>query len=306
MFPVAIFCLLLGSLGSYEAKIKAVSDEKLINSYPIIMAHDAASGEIVEERDHVVMEWTRTQGTGLVGQLNCGARSFDYRPYLQGGVLFAHHGPVVVHKTMSSSVEEVMDWCNDNNDELVVLYVTSCDGDEGCMDAAKALLAKKNVYTISECANLQGLTYGEAKKLGKLRKGGSLIAVIECTTENYDPSLACTGKGYVCYDWGWPEHTASVPWDAFSAYMFSTTAADPTATSPNLWMAQAHWQSTTASVVLGTLHNSSLLLDESRGGVNIWVEKSIRSGLFKYLNILELDNVCDNGNNILAALREHF
>eukprot|EP01032_Pedospumella_encystans_P037454 gene37454-42422_t len=67
------------------------------------MAHDAASGEIVEERDHVVMEWTRTQGTGLVGQLNCGVRSFDYRPYLQGDVLFAHHGPVVVHKTMSSS-----------------------------------------------------------------------------------------------------------------------------------------------------------------------------------------------------------
>jgi hypothetical protein len=271
----------------------------------MIMAHDAASGEIVEDRDHVVMDWTRTQGTGLVGQLDCGARSFDYRPYLKGDILFAHHGPVVVHKTTSSSVDEIIDWCNANEDELVVLYVNSCDGDDGCLDKTKELLDKKNVYTMSQCSDLHSLTYGQAKRLGRLHKGGHLIVVIGCTTENYDDTLACTGKDYVCYD-SWPENTSDIPWNAFSAYMDKTTASDPTTTSPNLWMAQAHWQSSTASVVFGTLHNSSLLLDESRGGVNLWVEQSIRAGGFKYLNLLELDNVCDNGNNILSALRAHY
>ena len=44
-------------------------------------------------RTHVVDKWAQTQSSGLGGQLECGARSFDYRPYLdEDGVLYAHHG----------------------------------------------------------------------------------------------------------------------------------------------------------------------------------------------------------------------
>jgi hypothetical protein len=299
-----LYSLVLANVVFCDAR-PSVADDKYLNSYPMIMAHDAASGEIVEERDHVLMEWTRTQSTGLVGQLDCGARSFDYRPYLEKDVLFAHHGPVVVHKTMSSSIDDILNWCSSNDNELVVLYVTSCDGDDGCLDKTKELLNEKKVYTITECDDLQGLTYGQARKLGKRVRGGSLISVVGCTTENYDSTLACTGKDYVCYD-SWPEGTRDIPWNAFSSYMSTVTSSDPTLSSPNLWMAQAHWQSSAASVVFGTLHNSSLLLDESRGGVNAWVEETIIAGGFKYLNLLELDNVCDNGNNILDTLRKYY
>jgi hypothetical protein len=42
---------------------------------------------------HVVDDWAQTQSIGLAGQLDCGARSFDYRPYLKDdGELYAHHG----------------------------------------------------------------------------------------------------------------------------------------------------------------------------------------------------------------------
>ena len=84
-------------------RLATVTDDTLLTSLPLIMSHDAASGEIIEERDHVVMDWTKTQSVGLVGQLDCGARAFDYRPYLdKHDVLYAHHGPVVIHTTMES------------------------------------------------------------------------------------------------------------------------------------------------------------------------------------------------------------
>eukprot|EP00600_Ochromonadales_sp_CCMP1393_P004050 CAMPEP_0174993418 /NCGR_PEP_ID=MMETSP0004_2-20121128/23062_1 /TAXON_ID=420556 /ORGANISM="Ochromonas sp., Strain CCMP1393" /LENGTH=275 /DNA_ID=CAMNT_0016247527 /DNA_START=133 /DNA_END=960 /DNA_ORIENTATION=+ len=275
----------------------------------MIMAHDAASGEIIEERDRVVMDWTRTQSVGLVGQLDCGSRAFDYRPHLQHGVLFAHHGPVVVHKTMKSSILDIMGWCSKNPEELVVLYVTSCDGDDGCMDQAKQLLEEMNVYTVSDCDDLKTLTYGKAKELGRLSDGGSLVAVVECTNGNYDSTLNCYGKSFVCYD-SWPENTTYIPWEAMANYMISVTASDPTTSesnpSPYLWMAQAHWQSDTYSVVAGTLHNSSLLEDNRRSKINKWVEDSIYRGDFKYLNMLELNNVCENGPAVLEALRAMY
>ena len=56
----------------------------------MIMSHDAASGYL--NREHVVADWTDTQGATLSEQLDCGSRSFDYRPYYKDGELFAHHG----------------------------------------------------------------------------------------------------------------------------------------------------------------------------------------------------------------------
>ena len=61
-----------------------------LSEYAILMSHDAATGYL--QRDHVVADWAITQSIDLVGQLDCGARSFDYRPYYTNGELFAHHG----------------------------------------------------------------------------------------------------------------------------------------------------------------------------------------------------------------------
>jgi len=289
--------------------IPPIARDILLNNYPMIMSHDAVSGEFDENRDNVVTDWTRTQGVGLIGQLDCGSRSFDYRPYLSNGVLYGHHGGVVVHKTMRSSVVEVVDWCNHNPDDLVVLYVTDCEGDDGCLTHVQSLLDSLNVYTISDCSILSTLTYAKAQFYSRLRKGGYLLALIGCVTENYDPAINCYGPSFVCYD-SWPMNSSAAPWQDFSNYMLTVTSVDPTtngsAAYSNLWMAQGHWQSTAVSISLGALHNSSLLLDESRSGTNKWISDHISQRKLTYLNFLELDNVCNHGLEIYEAMRETY
>jgi hypothetical protein len=69
---------------------------------------------------------------------------------------------------------------------------------------------------------------------------------------------------------------------------------------------QAHWQSTALSITLGTLHNSSLLLDEERSNINGWMAQQVTDKVYPHLNIVEVDHVCDHGlelYNSLAAYR---
>jgi hypothetical protein len=98
--PLALIgsCLVTVTSISVSTSIAASASRIPLNQYPILLSHDAATGDLDKERDHVVDDWAQTQSTGLVGQLNCGARGFDYRPYLKDGTLYAHHGPVVIHK----------------------------------------------------------------------------------------------------------------------------------------------------------------------------------------------------------------
>jgi hypothetical protein len=76
------------SLAQSLAPERKLQNDYTLNRYPIIMSHDAATGEIVEERDHVVDDWAKTQSVGLVEQLNCGARSFGTTMFCDFG--FTH------------------------------------------------------------------------------------------------------------------------------------------------------------------------------------------------------------------------
>ena len=69
---------------------------------------------------------------------------------------------------------------------------------------------------------------------------------------------------------------------------------------------QCLWEETTNSVVVGELHGSTLLDDESRSGLNALVTARIRSGQIdtSRLNLVEVNNVCDGGLELLAALRD--
>jgi hypothetical protein len=73
----------------------------------------------------------------------------------------------------------------------------------------------------------------------------------------------------------------------------------------------AHWQSDAESVVVGTLHRSSLLLDESRSGMNAWVIAKLQESVnangtqyFKNVNLVEVDNVCDGGLEMYKVLQQ--
>jgi hypothetical protein len=175
---------------------------------------------------------------GLTAQLDCGSRAFDYRPYLKDGVLFAHHGPIVVHKPMDESLREVEDWCGENKQDLVIFYATSFDGDgDGdCYAAALALVNAHNVYAITDCSELQSLTYESARELGRMANGGSMIALFECVEGQYDETNVCYSKDSICYESSWGGSTEK-PWAHMKAYMEAATKALPV-DDGRLWQAQ--------------------------------------------------------------------
>lgn len=56
------------------------------------------------------------------------------RPTVVDGQLLMHHGDVIVHKPFADAIASVVQWAAKNQSELVVLYVTDCNGD-GCEGA---------------------------------------------------------------------------------------------------------------------------------------------------------------------------
>jgi len=56
-------------------------------------------------------------------------------------------------------------------------------------------------------------------------------------------------------------------------------------------------------VVLGTLRRSSLLEDQKRSSLNAKLAAAVSSGRWQQVNLLEVNDVCDGGPDLLAALR---
>jgi hypothetical protein len=70
-------------------------------------------------------------------------------------------------------------------------------------------------------------------------------------------------------------------------------------------MLQAHWQYSAKSVASGVVLFSSILSDETRSSTNERILNELNHGRWgSNLNILELDNVCDQGKNIAEVLRQ--
>jgi hypothetical protein len=261
------------------------------------MAHDAATGEIVRERDGPVVAYVITQNGTIPRQLDCGVRSLDYRPYLDSnGDLIASHGDFKVHKKMADTITDITTWLASHPTELVLLYVSHCGGASGCGDAAANLLSSRKISSIHDCGILNTLTVMNATKLGALPSGGSLLAVFDCMDEQYDPSIECYGKNFTCYN---PD-SEDFPMMRFKRYMNTSTTAVPS--SGQLWMTQAHWQNSAETVELGILHGSTILLDEQRAGINAWLLRAIQTHLFSHLSIVEVDNACDLGPQLYTAL----
>ena len=182
---------------------------------------------------------------------------------------------------------------------MVILYITDCAGDSGCLNATSKVLEANNVLTISNCADLNDWS------VESLLVKTNLLSIIGCVDEQYDPTLNCYGQGFVCYD-SWPQNSKDIPWSAFKKYVEKTTSFVPV-TDGRFWMTQAHWQSTAESVIFGTLHNSSLLQDELLSGMNDWlVENVLNITTFPHLNFLEVDNVCHRGVDINHMLKERM
>lgn len=109
-------------------------------------------------------------------------------------------------------------------------------------------------------------------------------------------------KPYTCYK---DSSTKSLPVNRMLAYLQQVGAQGPPANG-RLYTYQALWQEDTSSVVLGILHGSSLLLDEERSGLNSIVRSQILNGSYPSINFMEVNNVCNGGPELLAALRSRL
>lgn len=160
----------------------------------------------------IIDRFAQTQSGGITSQLDCGSRSFDWRPHVRadGTVVFSH-GPVTVNHSMSSAAAEVVAWAAEHaseaEDAFVLLIVSHCDSDvPGMTDAqcyaaaADALRAAGlvNVYIgDAGCAAASDWTLGAAMKAAALPRGGFAAATVNCpgsdTPNVYDDRLSCTG-----------------------------------------------------------------------------------------------------------------
>mmetsp|Transcript_88693 Transcript_88693/g.253471 ORF Transcript_88693/g.253471 Transcript_88693/m.253471 type:complete len:276 (+) Transcript_88693:90-917(+) len=175
-----------------------------LNEYGFLMTHDSATGYLnsrrrlsevegtaTEQVGGVVNDWAITQSTGFGGQLGCGARAFDVRPYQKDdGSIIMHHGDVKVDHSFTEAIQEVIDWANSNTDELVLLYLSHFDGASTCETEVKAAMATLGVH-VAACSELSGLTVDGAMTLGALSGGGRVLATDGCVAENYDSSITC-------------------------------------------------------------------------------------------------------------------
>eukprot|EP01038_Epipyxis_sp_PR26KG_P005315 gene5315-7379_t len=308
VFVLLINYLIISST-SVIAKLKTkVASGKFLNQYGIIQTHDSATGEFEDSRDHIVTRWAQTQRGSIVDQLDCGARSLDYRPYLSNnGTLYAHHGPIVVYKKMDDTIQEILRWTEENPTELIIISLSHCVDErfnnnyyaDSCHTQMQQLLNQYNIHLITnnDCSPLDTMTMESA--LSK----GNILAIIGCSTGYWDPSLTCTSKDYVCYD-SWPTNTSSIPWSKLEDSLLYWSSFVPVSNGI-FWGYGANWQSSAESDIFGTLHNSSLLLDEERSGINAWTTKTIQQGRLQYINMLGIDNVCDGGEELFKALQQH-
>ena len=196
---------------------------------------------------------------------------------------------------MKLDMEDIISWSYHNSDELVLVYASHFDGASGCEQASYDLLISMGIYTINDCTELKTLSFNEAKRKGTiinhLGQKGHVIAVMNCMNENYDPSITCYDETYVCYE-SWPANSTSIPFEKLNNYVLTTTSSSNriVSNSSSLWMVQFHWQSDAASVILGTLHNSSIIEDVNRSNINLYIESYIYSKQMKY--IFSIITVC--------------
>lgn len=309
---------------------------KPFNQHAMIMAHDAATSYLEGGLLHQINQWTKTQADGgFTGMLNCGARAFDFRAKMDDGKLIFHHGPISVPHAVSDALDEIVDWANVNAktaEEIVLVHAFTCEGD-GCAAALADAFAQRNITYITDCGELKGLTLQGAASRAKLPGGGLVLAVKDCLVDHYQSEVACSGylsgdttalgkeaaqvraeaavaeveagglpSFYTCYA---DSSSNSYPLERMFSYLNNVSkAAAPS--SGYLYSHQALWQETEASVAIGVTQLSSLLKDEERAKLNALLTERVTSGQWDVstANLVELNNVCDGGPALLAALRK--
>lgn len=89
--------------------------------------------------------------------------------------------------------------------------------------------------------------------------------------------------------------------DPFWKY-FDDTTNKATPPTDKMYVTQAHWQYDGKTVALGTAKRSCIINDEKQSKMNENVAAQIHKGTHKNLFLLQVDNVCNHGPELAAAL----
>jgi hypothetical protein len=267
-----------------------------LNTFPLLQAHDAGTVYLAQSDPlaEVALRFARTQSGGSVtALLDCGARAFDWRPALNAsGFLGFGHGPVFVGHAMVDAAREVAAWASahaaEAEDALVLILAADCDG--ACKAAAAAGFAAAGIPVLggsAGCALASDLTVASAMAASQLAGGGH-------------------GTG----------RNESFAFGQLLAYNANVTAA-PLPSGPGerglLSSIMGCWAQNTQSTILSFLHDSSLLLDDTRSQFNsVALLDWVRSGnathprLLEHLSLVGSNNVCDGGGAIWEELKKRL
>ncbi|GMH55762.1 hypothetical protein TrRE_jg12755, partial [Triparma retinervis] len=160
-------------------------------------------------------------------------------------------------------------------------------GDEGQLDL------------ILDCIEEGGVDLGKAYKALSEEERGK---VEECRGEYSGDGEGLEGGlkalfTYSCWD---DSSTKEAPVKQMTDYMDKVSKAGP-GEAP-FYQMQALWEESTASVVIGELHLSSLVEDEEKSKLNSLIRNYIDSGRFSNINYVEVNNVCDGGVELKSSL----
>jgi hypothetical protein len=314
-----------------DCYIPPMDTSLLLSKASFLFSHDAATGYL--KTVNVLSTYAKNQVGSAYDQLNFGARALDLRPKLLGnGTITFQHGSVHIPVTLEALVADAVRWCNENDDELVLLLPsnleyensTSNDGGEAYVAAASAVYEQLGVTYLS-CEDVYGLTIAEVMELSQLASGGYLLAL-----DGQDWSGSFCGKGnwvgrriVTCYSYPDSETrvnaqctdpTKSEPLASLHQYAMESANNEqtddiytlgPPATLYNTPFneIQALWQVDTQAVTKGLSHLSTLLEDNRRSRLNAQVADWMYSGDFDAISLLAVDNVGLYGNALLSVLR---
>eukprot|EP00946_MAST-07B_sp_MAST-7B-sp1_P002538 g2538.t1 len=326
--PVALVCLFLLPLLYRASHAAKDPNTTLIHEWPMLMAHDAATTYLKSGLFHPVDTWAKTQPSGGLPQLlKCGARAFDWRPILlSNGTLAMHHGLDIIEKSMEAAIDEMLAWADAQNataENLIVLGVTDCTCQDKhanpctCQREANAFLRSKSIPYLTAVDLQRGVTVSDAVKLGARSGAGASAVAISSWVENYESRVTCSGylknnlksspeahlpKLYTCYA---DSPTKALPLNRMYDYITNVTKRGPNS-ARSLSTVQALWQEDAASVAIGALHGSSLLKDEVKSELNSILTQRIKDRIWNVsqIGIIEVNNICDGGLDLLTAFRE--
>lgn len=291
-------------VGGASLDVSNIWDDVFLNRWNAIVSHDAATGYV--PGSGIVNKFVKTQTVSWPQQLDCGARVFDVRigPITDEGLIF-HHGKFKIHYLFEKALEETIAWASAHPGELVVLYLAeraewkssarhnSTKSTDPNLAEFKRIVAKHNVPMLLNCTELSTLTVRDARlQYGRLSHG-VIVVDYTCTQENYDPSVHCSSiiPSFCCYR----KHSEK-PFTKLWSSLENGTQEYPT----SLGFVQAHWQYSATSIVASEWWHGSVVIDEQASELNKKLAQRVTS--YKALSWIEINNVCDAGNEIFDAL----